>query len=154
MKLKEYGVATLEDFVGKELGVTEWVEIDQSRIDAFAACTGDHQWIHVDVERARRESPFGGTIAHGYLLLSLLASHSIEVGLIPPDAQAGLNYGLDKVRFLSPVKAGARVRSRIVLASVERKGNGSVVLKSDISLQIEGQHTPALAAQTLAMLVK
>ena len=92
------------------------------RIDEFADCTGDRQWIHVDVERARRESPYGGTIAHGYLTLSLAASLSIEAGVIPSDAAAALNYGLDKVRFIAPVKAGARVRNRVVLVAVEDKG--------------------------------
>src|SRR6266702_636514 len=115
MSIKEYSLAALGDFVGRELGVSAWVVVDQARIDAFAQCTGDRQWIHVDVERARRESPYGGTIAHGYLTLSLLAALAIEVGLIPADAKAGLNYGLDKVRFVVPVKAGARVRSRVVL---------------------------------------
>src|ERR1700692_3435390 len=115
MNIPGYSVATLDEFVGQEVGVSDWVTIDQARIDAFAQCTGDNQWIHVDVERAARESPFGGTIAHGYLTLSLLASPAMEVGLIPADASAGLNYGLDKVRFITPVRAGARVRSRIVL---------------------------------------
>jgi acyl dehydratase len=104
-------------------------------------------------ERAKRESPFGGTIAHGYLTLSLLATLAIEVGLIPSDASAGLNYGLDKVRFMTPVRAGARVRSRVVLASVERKGGGRIVVKTDNELQIEGEDKPALIAQTLVMLV-
>jgi acyl dehydratase len=86
--------------VGEELGTSDWLEVDQARIDAFADCTGDRQWIHVDVERAKRESPFGGTIAHGYLTLSLAASLAIEAGVIPLDAAAALNYGLDKTRFL------------------------------------------------------
>jgi acyl dehydratase len=121
--------------------------------DAFATCTGDKQWIHVDVERAARESPFGGTVAHGYLTLSLLASLAMEVGLIPADASAGLNYGLDKVRFIMPVRAGARVRSRIVLIDVERKGGGRVIVKTSNELQIEGEDKPALIAETLALLV-
>jgi acyl dehydratase len=153
MSILGYSVATLDEFVGKELGVSDWVTIDQARIDAFAQCTGDKQWIHVDVERAARESPFGGTIAHGYLTLSLLASLAIEVGLIPADASAGLNYGLDKVRFITPVRAGARVRSRIVLSEVERKGGGRVIVKTSNELQIEGEDKPALIAETLALLV-
>ena len=113
MSIKGYSVATIDDFVGRELGISDWVVVDQARIDAFAACTGDRQWIHVDEERAKRESPFGGTIAHGYLTLSLLAALAIEIGLIPEDASAGLNYGLDKVRFMTPVKAGgASAKSR------------------------------------------
>jgi acyl dehydratase len=153
MSISEYSMATLNDFVGRELGVSDWVVVDQARIDAFADCTGDKQWIHVDVERASRESPYGGTIAHGYLTLSLLAALAIEVGLIPADAAAGLNYGLDKVRFVAPVKAGARVRGRLVLLEVERKSGGRVILKIENELQIEGEDKPALIAETLVMLI-
>ncbi|KXV11008.1 nodulation protein NodN [Caballeronia megalochromosomata] len=150
---KEYRIATIEDFIGRELGVSEWTVVDQARIDAFAQCTGDTQWIHVDVERAKRESPFGGTIAHGYLTLSLLAPLAMEIGVIPEDASAGLNYGLDKVRFMTPVAAGARVRNRVTLLSVQRKDGGRVIVKTMNELQIEGEDKPALVAETLAMLV-
>jgi acyl dehydratase len=153
MSIEEYSIATIEQFVGRELGVSDWVVVDQERIDVFAACTGDRQWIHTDVERASRESPFGGTIAHGYLTLSLLAALSIEIGLIPADASAGLNYGLDKVRFMTPVKAGARVRNRATLVSVEKKGGGRFIVKTMNELQIDGEEKPALVAETLAMLV-
>ena len=100
-----------------------------------------------------QSGPFGGTIAHGYLTLSLLAALAIEIGLIPEDASAGLNYGLDKVRFMTPVKAGARVRNRATLISVEKKGGGRIVVKTMNELQIEGEEKPALIAETLAMLV-
>lgn len=153
MSIPRYRMDTIAEFVGRELGVSDWVVVDQARIDAFATCTGDHQWIHVDAERARRESPFGGTIAHGYLTLSLLASLGMEVGLVPPDAAAGLNYGLDKVRFLAPVKAGARVRNRVTLVSVDDKGDGRVLAKMANTLEIEGEDKPALLAESLAMLV-
>jgi acyl dehydratase len=153
MSIKDYSIATIDSCVGRELGVSDWVTVDQARIDAFAACTGDRQWIHVDVERAKRESPFGGTIAHGYLTLSLLAALAIEIGLIPPDASAGLNYGLDKVRFMTPVKAGARVRSRVTLLSAEKKAGGRIIIKTMNELQIEGEEKPALIAESLAMLV-
>ncbi|MFM0666901.1 MaoC family dehydratase [Paraburkholderia sediminicola] len=153
MSISEYRIATIDDFVGRELGVSDWVTVDQARIDAFAQCTGDKQWIHVDVERAKRESPFGGTIAHGYLTLSLLAALAIEIGLIPEDASAGLNYGLDKVRFMTPVKAGARVRNRVTVMSVEAKGGGRIIVKTMNELQIEGEDKPALIAESLAMLV-
>jgi acyl dehydratase len=153
MSIKDYRITTIDDFVGRELGMSDWVTVDQARIDAFAQCTGDKQWIHVDVERAKRESPFGGTIAHGYLTLSLLAALAIEIGLIPEDASAGLNYGLDKVRFMTPVKAGARVRNRVTLASVEAKGGGRIIVKTMNELQIEGEDKPALIAESLAMLV-
>jgi len=153
MSINGYSIATIDSFVGRELGVSDWVVVDQARIDAFAACTGDRQWIHIDVERAKRESPFGGTIAHGYLTLSLLAALAIELGLIPADAKAGLNYGLDKVRFMTPVKAGARVRNRVTLLSVEKKEGGRIILKTMNELQIEGEEKPALIAESLAMLV-
>ena len=153
MSIKEYSIATIERFVDRELGVSDWVVVDQARIDAFAQCTGDTQWIHVDVERAKRESPFGGTIAHGYLTLSLVASLSIGIGVSPDDASAGLNYGLDKVRFMTPVKAGARVRNRVTLLSVERKGGSRIIVRMANELQIEGEDKPALIAETLAMLV-
>ncbi|MFM0117761.1 MaoC family dehydratase [Paraburkholderia sp. RL18-101-BIB-B] len=153
MSINEYRIATIDEFVGRELGVSDWVTVDQARIDAFAQCTGDQQWIHVDVERAKRESPFGGTIAHGYLTLSLLAALAIEIGLIPEDASAGLNYGLDKVRFMTPVKAGARVRNRVTLVFVEMKGGGRIIVKTMNELQIEGEDKPALIAESLAMLV-
>lgn len=146
-------MATLSQFVGRELGVSDWKTVDQARIEAFAACTGDRQWIHVDVERAKRESPFGGTIAHGYLTLSLLAALAMELGVVPSDAKAGLNYGLDKVRFMAPVKAGARVRNRVVLLEAADKGGGRVLIKMQNTLQIEGENKPALIADTLAMLM-
>src|SRR5262245_24550679 len=119
MTIADYRMATAAQFVGRELGASDWVVVDQDRIDQFAACTGDRQWIHVDVDRATRESPFGGPIAHGYLTLSLVAAMVMELGVVPPDAATGLNYGLDKVRFIAPVKAGARVRTRATLTSAE-----------------------------------
>jgi acyl dehydratase len=148
-----YTHATVSEFVGHALGVSDWVTVDQDRIDRFAACTGDGQWIHVDVERAQRESPFGGTIAHGYLTLSLLAATLMEIGVIPPDAASGLNYGLDKVRFITPVLAGARVRTRASLISVEPQSGGRTLLKLNCTLEIEGETKPALVAETLCMLI-
>jgi acyl dehydratase len=146
-------LAGLSERIGEELGVSEWAVIDQARIDAFASCTGDHQWIHVDVERARRESPFRGPVAHGYLALAMVAPLSMQVGVIPIDAAAGLNYGIDKVRFLAPVPAGARVRLRVVLASIEPKERGQVVMKTQNTLEVEGSEKPALIAETLALLI-
>src|SRR5262245_65334395 len=108
MAMAQYSMASAPRFVGREFGASGWIAVDQDCIDAFAACTGDRQWIHVDVARARRESPFGGPIAHGYLTLSLVAAMVMELGVIPSDAVTGLNYGLDKARFIAPVKAGAR----------------------------------------------
>jgi acyl dehydratase len=146
-------LSQLGEHVGRELGVSEWVAIEQSRIDAFAACTGDHQWIHVDVERAKRESPFRSPIAHGYLTLAMIASLSMEIGIIPKDAAAGLNYGIDKVRFLAPVPAGARVRLRVSLIGIEPKEGGQTVMKTRNTLEVEGSEKPALIAETLALLI-
>lgn len=146
-------MADLGTHVGRELGVSDWVVIDQQRIDTFASCTGDHQWIHVDVERAKRESPFRGPIAHGYLTLAMVAPLAMEVGIIQRDAAAGLNYGIDKVRFLAPVPAGARVRLRVTLAGVEPKEAGQLVMKTQNTLEVEGSEKPALIAETLALLI-
>src|SRR4029077_15501949 len=146
-------LAGLGERGGQELGLSDWVAIDQGCIDTFASCTGDHQWIHVDVERARRESPFRGPIAHGYLTLEMLAPLSMQVGVIPSDVAAGLNYGIDKVRFLAPVPAGARVRLRVVLAGLEPKDGGQVIMKTQNTLEVEGSEKPALVAETLALLV-
>ena len=149
----DFTVAEMSKHIGKELGVSDWVTIDQSRIDTFASCTGDHQWIHVDVERAKRESPFRGPIAHGYLALSMVAPLSMQVGILPKDSAAGLNYGIDKVRFLAPVPAGARVRLRVVLAGVEPREGGQAIMKTQNTLEVEGSPKPALIAETLALLI-
>jgi acyl dehydratase len=146
-------LSQLGEHVGRELGVSEWVAIEQARINAFAACTGDHQWIHVDVERAKRESPFRSPIAHGYLTLAMIAPLSMEIGIIPKDAAAGLNYGIDKVRFLAPVPAGARVRLRVSLVGIEPRERGQTVMKTRNTLEVEGSEKPALIAETLALLI-
>ena len=153
MTLEGYSMATIGEFVGHELGVSGWIVINQVRIDQFAECTGDHQWIHVDVKRAAAESPFGGTIAHGFLCLSLVAVTQIEVGILPVDASQALNYGLDRVRFMAPVKAGARVRNRIEVLSAEAKGPGQVLVKTRNTFEIEGEDKPALIAEVLAMII-
>ena len=146
-------LSNIKDFVGRELGVSGWITVDQARIKQFADCTGDQQWIHVDVDRAKRESPFRTPVAHGYLTLALIAPLAMEVGVVPNDAAAGFNYGLDKVRFLAPVKAGARVRLRVVLVGVEPKEAGQLVIKTKNTLEIEGSDKPALIAETLALLI-
>jgi acyl dehydratase len=151
--MSQLTLANVRDLIGRELGVSDWVTVDQEQISQFAECTGDHQWIHVDVERAKRESPFRGTIAHGYLTLSLIARLSMDIGIIPTDAAAGLNYGLDKVRFLAPVKAGAHVRLRVSLASVEPKEAGQLVMKTINVMEIEGAERPAFIAETLALII-
>jgi len=146
-------MTTAPQFVGCELGASDWVTVSQDRIDQFADCTGDRQWIHVDVERAKRDSPFGTTIAHGYLSLSLVAAMVMELGAIPSDAVTALNYGLDKVRFIGPVKVGARVRTRANIASVEPQNGGRLLLKLQSTLEIEGEAKPALVAEVLCMLI-
>ncbi len=151
MAIPGYGMKTAAGFVGQELGVSSWQMIDQHRIDAFADCTGDHQWIHVDVERAKREGPFGGTIAHGYLTLSMLAPLQQEIGVIPEDAGQAINYGLDKLRFVTPVKAGSRIRMRATLLSVEDRGKGRLLLRTGNTFEIEGEEKPALTAESLAL---
>jgi len=153
MAIPQYSMATAAQFVGRELGASDWVAVDQDRIDAFAACTGDRQWIHVDAARARRESPFGGPIAHGYLSLSLVAAMVMELGVVPSDAVTGLNYGLDKVRFIAPVKAGARVRMRARLLAAEAQNGERLLLKLNCTLEIEGEAKPALVAEMLCMLL-
>jgi len=153
MAIPNYSMATVPQFVGRSLGISEWVTVGQDRIDQFASCTGDRQWIHVDVERAKRESPFGGPIAHGYLTLSLVAAMVMELGVIPTDAVTGLNYGLDKVRFIAPVKAGSRVRMRAKLRAAEPQGDARVLLRLDCTLDIEGEAKPALVAELLCLVV-
>jgi acyl dehydratase len=138
--------------VGKELGVSDWLVVDQDRINQFAACTEDRQWIHTDPERAAKQSPFGATIAHGYLTLSLLAGLGLQAIKMPSNLMAAVNYGLDKVRFLAPVKVGSRVRLRATLVSLEEKAPGQYLMKASNTIEIEGDEKPALIAETLAML--
>ena len=153
MALANYSIATISEFVGRELRVSDWIEIGQARIDQFAECTGDHQWIHVDRERATRESPYGGTIAHGFLCLSLVATTHLQLGIAPPDTDQLLNYGLDRVRFMAPVKAGVRVRNRVELIAADAKGPGRVLIKTRNTIAIEGEDKPALVAELLTMLI-
>lgn len=153
MALEDYSLATVHRFVGRELGLSNWIAIDQKRIDEFAECTNDYQWIHVDMERAKRESPFATTIAHGYLTLSMLSPLQNEIGVIPSDTSQAINYGLDRVRFMTPVKAGQRIRMRVVLLSAEDKGKGRLLLKTQNTFEIEGEEKPALVAESLAMLM-
>lgn len=148
-----YSMTSLPQFVGKDLGASDWTPVTQKMIDDFAETTGDRQWIHVDVQRARRESPFGGPIAHGYLTLSLIGGLAQQVGVVPSDAAAALNYGLDKVRFLAPVKVGSRVRCRVVLSDATDQGKGRTLVKMTNTIEIEGEGKPALIAETLAILV-
>jgi len=144
-------VADLAKHVGEEIGISSWILLDQTRINEFAHCTGDHQWIHLDAERAAREGPFGGTIAHGFLTLSLIAPSSFEVLLACITPKSVVNYGLEKVRFIAPVRSGKRVRNRIRIASVESKGSGRFLVTTENTIEIEGESKPALTASALAM---
>lgn len=148
-----YKTQTMSDFVGQDFASPAAILIDQDRINGFAEATGDHQWIHVDVERARKESPFGAPIAHGFLTLSLLAAEAINSGVIPADAKAALNYGLGKVRFLAPVTAGSEVRASYKLASVEDKGKGRSLLTIESTLGETDADTPAVVAELMAMVI-
>jgi acyl dehydratase len=147
------GFADMAALVGTDLGVSTWIEVDQTMIDLFAECTGDRQWIHIDVDRARRESPFGAPVAHGYLTLSLIPVMAYEIGAAPEGVAASINYGLDKVRFLTPVKVGSRVRLHSHLLSFEKKASGQYLMKQRQTIDIEGSDRPALIAETLTMLV-
>ncbi|MGQ0580080.1 MAG: MaoC family dehydratase [Betaproteobacteria bacterium] len=131
--------------VGQEVVVSDWLEVTQERIDQFADATGDHQWIHVDVERARRESPFGTTIAHGFLTLSLL-SHFLNNSLEFGNSKMGVNYGCNRLRFTAPVKAGTRLRARFKLKAFERI-EGGVQMIWDVAMECEGQEKPVLVAE-------
>lgn len=141
------GLEALRALVGTELGRSRWFEIGQDRIATFADATDDHQWIHIDPERAARESPFGGTVAHGFLTLSLLPSMLSDV-LVMIDAKLVVNYGLNKVRFPAPVPAGSRVRAAIVLAALEDE-HGSTQLTLDVTVEREGGTKPVCVAEFL-----
>jgi acyl dehydratase len=148
----DYRFPTLEQFVGSLIGRTEWLAITQQRIAAFAESTDDRQWIHLDVERAARETPQRTTIAHGLLTLSLLPRFSYEAGLLPPDASHALNYGFDKVRFVAPVPSGSRVRDVLRLQSVQRKAPGQALIEVVHTVEIEGSEKPALVAHALSLI--
>jgi acyl dehydratase len=145
--------ARLAEHVGLEFGVSSWITVDQARIDEFAHCTGDHQWIHVDRERAVREGPFGGTVAHGFLTLALLAPTCFEVLLANVAVKQALNYGVERVRFVAPVRAGRHVRNRIRIAAVEDKDHGRFLVTTENTMEIGGEDKPALVATALVMLM-
>ena len=141
------------DMVGENLGTSAWQAVTQEAVNEFANCTGDRQWIHIDVERTKKESPFGGPVAHGYLTLSMLSAMAMEIGVVPKGTAAALNYGLDKVRFLAPALVGAKVRLHSKLTGFDRKENGQYLMKTENTMEIEGVDKPALLAESLAILV-
>lgn len=152
-RLPPVSLEILKAAVGSETGVSPWRVVSQEMIDQFAAATDDHQFIHVDPERAARETPFGGAIAHGFLSLSLLSTLTYET--IPPldGAGIGINYGFDKIRFAAPVKAGARIRARFFLADVNIRPSGWVQVTYDVTIEIEDSKKPALTARWLTLTV-
>lgn len=143
--------AELAGKIGQEIGVSDWAEIGQDRIDAFADITQDHQFIHIDPERAAKETPFGGTIAHGFLSLSMLSHLAADTVLILDGIAMGINYGFDKVRFLQPVRSGKRVRGRFVLANAVERKPGQWMLTYEVTVEIEGEDKPALIATWLTL---
>ncbi len=141
------GIDDAKSRIGQEIGISDWLLIEQARVNGFADVTGDQQWIHVDVERAGRESPFGGPIAHGYLTLSLLAKFAGEC-IAVDGIKLAVNYGLNRVRFASPVKVGSRVRARFTLVAVEDIAGGAQILWQ-ATIDIEGNDKPACIAEML-----
>ena len=141
----------LIDYVGKEIGTSEWFEVDQERINQFADTTLDHQFIHVDPEKA---TPlFGSTIAHGFLSLSLIPHLTSQAVLAPENLKHVFNYGLDKVRFISPVNVGSKVRTLSKVVSVDDKGDGRYLMKTEITMEIDGVDKPAFVAESLSMFI-
>lgn len=141
-----------QTMVGKEIGVSSWHLIDQPRIDSYADVIEDHQFIHVDPERAKRETAFGTTIAHGFLTMSLLSIMSYEVMPVIAGTTMGVNYGFDRLRFISPVRSGKRVRGRFVLAEARLRKPGELQSRTNVTVEIEGEDKPALVAEWLGLI--
>ena len=150
--MKVVPVDQLADYVGTDIGESDWFTVDQDRIDAFAEATNDHQFIHVDPEAAKM-TPWGTTIAHGLLTLSLIPYLTAAAGIIPEGLVMAINYGYDKVRFLELVKVGSDVRARIHLAEVMPKGPGRFLFKFNVTIEIKGSDKPALVTETLSLFV-
>ncbi|HWV97356.1 MAG TPA: MaoC family dehydratase [Xanthobacteraceae bacterium] len=140
------------ELVGKEIGLSAWHTVDQKRIDTFADVTEDHQFIHIDPERAARETPFGSTIAHGFLTVSLLSVFSYEALPKIDGVTMGVNYGFDKLRFISPVRAGARVRGRFTLTEAKMRSANELQSRTSVTVEIEGETKPALVADWLGLM--
>ena len=151
--MKIYCVTELTKLIGKELGVSPWMVLNQDRIDRFAKLTEDEQFIHVDPERAVNETTFGGTIAHGFLTLSMLVKMASEAQPKIEGVNVLINYGFDKVRFISPVRAGAEIRSRFVLNEITYRSKNQILTKWDITVEIKGSDKPAIRANWLNLLI-
>lgn len=153
MSARDTAFAEAEKLIGTEVGVSNWITVDQAMIDEFAKTTRDEQWIHVDPERAAAETPFGGSIAHGFLTLSLASRFAYDCFNMLPGQVMGINYGMNKLRFLKPVLAGSRLRGRFTLQKVTSKGPVNLLRENLLTVEIEGEKTPALIAEWLGMAV-
>jgi len=142
-----------ETLIGTEVGVSNWITVDQPMIDQFAETTQDTQWIHTDPDRAAAETPFGGTIAHGFLTLSLASRFAYDCFAMMPGQVMGINYGMNKLRFLTPVRAGARLRGRFALQKVTARSATDLLRENLLTIEIEGEDTPALVAEWLGLAV-
>ncbi|MBB3994921.1 acyl dehydratase [Sulfitobacter undariae] len=153
MSARDTALAASEKLIGTEVGVSNWITVDQKMIDEFAKTTHDEQWIHIDPERAAAETPFGGSIAHGFLTLSLASRFAYDCFNMLPGQTMGINYGMNKLRFLKPVLAGSRLRGRFTLQKVYGKGPVNMVRENLLTIEIEGEETPALIAEWLGLAV-
>ncbi|WP_164659012.1 MaoC family dehydratase [Tropicibacter sp. Alg240-R139] len=147
----DVAVAKDREQIGTEIGVSNWFDVDQAMIDQFATVTHDEQWIHVDPARAAAETPFGGTIAHGFLSLSLASRFAYECLPVHDGQVMGINYGFNKIRFLSPVKAGSKLRGRFDLRAVKKRSATEILRETGLTIEIEGLETPALVAEWLSL---
>ncbi|GHD13215.1 MaoC family dehydratase [Tianweitania populi] len=153
MASKRISLANAQALVGKEVGLAEWREVSQTMIDQFADATDDHQFIHTDPTRAAAEGPYGGTIAHGFLTLSLLSAMTYEAVPALEGMVAGVNFGFDKVRFMSPVKTGQRIRARFILDKLRERPSGIVEINYAVTIELEGSIKPALTAYWLTLMM-
>ena len=153
MSARDTALTASEKLIGTEVGVSNWITVDQAMIDQFAKTTHDEQWIHIDPERAAVETPFGGAIAHGFLTLSLASRFAYDCFNMLPGQVMGINYGMNKLRFLKPVLARSRLRGRFTLQKVTAKGPTNLLRENLLTIEIEGEKTPALIAEWLGMAV-
>ena len=148
-----FHISQAHTHIGEEIAVSDWITLDQRQVDLFAESTRDPDWMHVDVERSRRESPYGTTIVQGFLMMSLVIHLTHESDLVPGGTEYGLNYGMDRVRFTSVVPVGSRVRTRIRLVDVTLRGEGRYLMKTSHTLEVEGEEKPAMVADWLVLWV-
>ena len=150
MPVEVLPVEKMIERIGDELGLTDWLQMDQERIDKFADCTLDHQWIHVD-KHAAAKGPFGKTIAHGYLTVSLLSYFSADIALVPEGTMMAINYGMNKLRLINPIPFDAKIRDRVTLTAVDEKSGGRILVTTTHTVEIEGEEKPACVAEVLGM---